>query len=250
MAYVEFLRIRKALAWHVGILALLTLLIITFAGQTTIDVNGSQRLASGMAVPISILAGIGMFYAAIFGSSAGTSLNRESMTREISWTKPISRTLLALQFVVIDVAGVAIAFAAAMLAVAIAFWRAGFTFTSDSELFAHLALGLGAGVMWYALVLVLTFWFGSGARAVGGILWPVAFLLLGINAVPGFFGAVAHVLNVINPLAYLSGLHFTSASSVDQSIVQATLEVRALEVWVFAALFCAIAVTLWPRKEA
>ncbi len=121
MEYVELLRVRRSLIWNAGImLVLLVFGIMALGGNSAIHISGTTgttTISPGVAVPISVLATIAAFFAAIYASSVGTSLNRESLTRDISWTKPISRTQLALRFVLIDLTGVVIAFALALAAI-------------------------------------------------------------------------------------------------------------------------------------
>ena len=248
MIYVEYLRVRSSLVWHAGILALLVL-VLFFNHDSTVTVNGHRSITSGLALSLGVLVPIATFFAAIYASSVGASLNRESSTRDISWTKPIPRTVLALQFVLLDLAGVTITFAIAMVAVVIVVMRVGAIPVVDASLVPQVLLGLGVAAMWYALIQVLTFWFGSGARAVGGILWPVALVALGVASIPGVYGAVARTFDVINPLAYIS-FSGNAASGHGESLWTMPVESRTVIVWLFATVFCAIAVTMWPRKEA
>jgi hypothetical protein len=104
--------------------------------------------------------------------------------------------------------------------------------------------------MWYALIQVLTFWFPPGARAGGGILWPVAFVMLGLSKVPGPTGAIARMIDIINPLAYMSGVTFDSNGAHQNAVWDLPVDERTLIVWAFAVVFCAIVIALWPRKEA
>jgi hypothetical protein len=250
MSYVEFLRVRRSLAWHAGILFAIFLVVLYFAHDSHVEVNGTARLMSGMTIPFGSLAPIGMFFAAIFASSQGASLNRENTTRDISWTKPVPRALLALRFMAIDAAGVVIAFVLTMLCVFLVLLRANIVPVADPTLGTLLVLGAGVAVMWYALIQVLTFWFGTGARAIAGILWPVALLALGLSRIDGPIGAVARAIDVINPLAYMSGVQFSSHGSAQQAVTVLPLELRPLAVWLFAAAFAAIVIALWPKKEA
>jgi hypothetical protein len=244
MVYVEFLRARRSLTWHLGIMAALTLLNLYFDNPSMIQVDGHAAFFPGNQVPLGALGMIGTFFAAIYASSAGTSLNRENQTRDLSWTKPISRTSLALQFVLVDIAAIAIVFVLAMVAVAIVLLRMNMVPAIEQGFATELAVFFGASVMWYALLQVLSFWFGSGARSLGGILWPIAFVVLALTHVPGPLGGMAQVIDAINPLRYLPGIS-------DAKGAQAmSMDTRALCVWFFSVLFCAIAVTLWPRKEA
>jgi hypothetical protein len=250
MIYVEFLRARRSLTWHVGILAALTLMVLYFGHQTTINVNGAPSVMAGMPVPFGALAPIAMFFAAIYASSAGTSLNRENLTRDLSWTKPVSRAVIAVQFILVDLAAIALVYALSLAAVLAVLWRLHLVPVAGPTLVPELSLGLGVALMWYALIQVLTCALGSGARAISGILWPVAFVALGVAKVPGTLGLIARAVDVINPLAYMTGMTGDSNGVHQTALWQFPVETRTLIVWVFAALFCAVAVTLWPRKEA
>src|SRR5665213_1459293 len=98
MVYVEFLRVRRTLKWHLGILAAVTLLVLYFGHDTNLVVNGHSEVFAGMPVPLGALSVIAAFFAAIYASSLGSSLNRENPMRDISWTKPIPRSRIALQY--------------------------------------------------------------------------------------------------------------------------------------------------------
>jgi hypothetical protein len=253
MELVEFLRIRKSLLWHVGILAALVLLtfVLGQTGDVKVESDGTtSRIGSGMTLPLSALASIAMFYGAIFASSAGTSLNRENATRELSWTKPLSRTIIALRYVLIDAAAVVLVFALTLLAIAVVLAYHHVTPAIDPGIGTAFALGLGVSLMWYALVQALTFALPPGGRAIGGIMWPVALLCAGLAQVGGPTGVIARAIDVINPLAYMSGVTFASNGAHTNTVFQGPMELRAVMVWAFSIAFCAIAVALWPRQEA
>jgi len=247
MEYVEILRMRRSLIRHVGILAAIGSIVLAFGGQhASVDINGTSQLMSGMHVPLGALASIAAFYAAIFASSAGTSLNRENETRELSWTKPLSRSSLAVRFIAIDLVGVAIAYAAAIGVIAAVMTHMNIAPFIGDRAVPQLALGLGVGVMWYALIQVVTCMLPPGGRALSGVMWPVVFATGLFAQVPGVLGAIARALNVINPLSYLnltSGAHGLLALGMP-------VEERALIVWGFTLLFCAISVAVWPKAEA
>jgi hypothetical protein len=259
VAYIEFLRIRKSLMWHIGILALVAIgIMLLGAGHadTEVIVNGSSRSASqmvaGMTVPLSAAAGIAAFFGAIFASTCGTSFNRESMTRDISWTKPISRMMLALQFAIVDIAGVIVAYFAAFAVIVIVLLRYHVAPFFDDAFAVELALGIGIGTMWYGLLQLITCMLGSGARAMAGILWPIAFVLIPLKQLDNGVGVLARILDVINPLAYMSstqsgsgrGIHVVASGSGLPSNEKLQL------VWLFTVVFTGIAIAIWPKKEA
>jgi hypothetical protein len=253
MEYVELLRVRRSLIWHAGILAVLVIGIMALGGNSAIHINGTTgttTIAPGVSVPIGALATVAAFLAAIYASSIGTSLNRESSTRDISWTKPLSRTLLALRFVLIDVVGVLIAFVVALAGAIAVLVYIHVTPVVDGQTPAQLVLAAGVGVMWYALLQLITCGFGSGARAMAGILWPVALVIEGLGELHGSLGAIIRAVDVFNPLAYLNNMSNGPSDQAEQFLAQMSFETRDLIVWLLAAVFCALAIAIWPRREA
>jgi hypothetical protein len=253
MEYVEFLRVRRSLSWHLGILGLLTLAILVFGHHAAINIDdgdSTSRIASGMMVPLMALTPVAMFFAAIYASTAGTSLNREFMVRDLAWTKPIARNALALRYIAVDVAAVALVYVLALLAIVVALARFGVTVVPDAEAFGYIVFGLGVSVMWYALVQVTTCLLPPRGLALAGILWPIALVDIGLCRLSGTTGTIAHVFAIVNPLAYMSGVAFDAHGATEKAIWQMPADERALAVWFFSALFCAVAVTLWPRREA
>ena len=236
MAYAEFLRARRSsLFWHAAIMAAVTLLILYFGTGSNIQVDGHSALFPGMAVPLGQLSVIAMFFGAIYASSSGASLNRENATRDLSWTKPVPRTVLALQFILIDVAGIAIAFALTLVAIVAVLLRLQMVPVLDASFVPETLLALGVSVMWYALIQVLTFALPPGGRSIGGILWPVAFVLLGLASLPGPLGAIARTLDIFNPLSYASGISHDSGGR-GAALAALPVEARLLSAWMFAVL--------------
>ena len=251
MVYIEFLRARRMLTWHVGIIALLTVVSLIFAHNVPITVNGDTHpFAPGTPFPLGPLSTIAMIVAAIYASSAATSLNRENQTRDISWTKPIPRTRIALEFIAVDLAAIVIVFFVTLAAIAVILWRLQLVPALDDAFVSEIVLAVGVSVMWYGLIQVLTCMFGPGARSISGILWPVAFVAMGLYSAPGLLGVAGHILDVINPLAYMSGFSTDATGTHANSVWQMPSDERAAVTWLFALLFCGIAVALWPRKEA
>jgi hypothetical protein len=203
-----------------------------------------------MHVALAWMVPIGMFYAAIFASSAGGSLNREFGLRDIAWTKPLPRAALALRYVLIDVAAVALLFALTMAVVVVLLERIAVTPYVDAAFVTTALLGCGVSVMWYAVVQVLSCRIPPQGLAVGGILWPVALLALGLAGLHNIAGTIARVLDVVNPLAYMNGVTFNSHTAAVQSLWRLPDAEGALIVWGFSIAFCAVAIVLWIRREA
>lgn len=252
MEYVEFLRVRNLLKWYGLVLGVSLIGGLAFGHETTINVVGSagtSHLSPGFAVPLAALVPVAMFLAAIFGSSAGTSLSREFLLRDIAWTKPLSRTLLAARYVLVDLAAMTVLFAATLAVVVAVLQRIDIPTTLTSDLGPQLLLGLGVGFMWYALLQLLTCRLPPAGMSLAGILWPVALFALGLSDSPGWFGALDRALDVVNPLAYMSGVSFTGGDARNLAVWQLPADERAAIVWGFAVLFSAMAIALWQRRE-
>jgi hypothetical protein len=250
MALVEALRVRRMLLWHLAILAVITLAVLALSSQASFVSNGSTHTLAGLRLPFAVVVPLAMFFAAIFASSAGTAFNRETTTRDISWTKPLSRTRLAVEIVLVDLAAITAIYAVTLGALFVMLAKLQFDVYADPSLGAILATGLGVSFMWYALINLLTCMLGPGARAIGGIIWPVALLLLGLSQLGGPSGAIVRTIDIINPLAYLSGVTGNASGIVQQAVTSAPLETRPLIVFAFALLFSVLAIGIWPRKEA
>jgi hypothetical protein len=269
MIYVEALRIRKSLIWHIGVLAVIAIGFIAIGDHSTVHVASATGPATtftaGMTMPLGVVASIAAFFAAIFASSAGISLNRENQTRDISWTKPLSRTALAVQYIAVDLGGILVAFAFAFAAIVVVLLWFHIRPYADASFGVQALLGAGIGTMWYALLQLLSCGFGPGARALSGILWPVALVLAGLHSLPGPAGAIVRAVDVLNPLVYLNNSTHTaggrtmtiSAGGGDATqpgempfVAQAPAELRALLVWLFTLAFVSVAIAIWPKKEA
>jgi len=84
-----------------------------------------------------------------------------------------------------------------------------------------------------------------------GILWPVALAIGGLSHLPGPLGAVLRLVDLINPLHYLGMTTSDGPMSAEQTLgYPMPADERALIVWCLALGFCAIAVYVWPRREA
>jgi len=255
MEFVELLRVRRALIWHAGILAVIAIGIMALAHSTTVNIDGPSgqtKLIPGSFIGWGDIAGICAFFVTIFASSLGTSLSRENSIRDISWTKPIARTLIAIRYILVDLGGLCIAFVTAFALIALVLVRMNFMPHADASVFIQTVLAIGIGAMWYGLLQMITCGMPPGGRAMAGIMWPVALFLIPMAQIPGAIGALVRAVNIINPLEYL-GVASIGSSDPAKSfnpVGPLSLDERALVVWLFAALFCAIAVAVWPRQEA
>jgi hypothetical protein len=254
MEYVEFLRVRGLAKWPLICLGAGLLLALLFGHSTTVSVNGTDgsriaTVASGMSVPLAALAPVAMFFAAIFGSIIGTSLNREYCLRDIAWTKPLPRSAVALRYLLIDAAGIVLMYLLGYAVLAAIMLRISVTPVVDDTFVPQLLLGGGVALMWFALIQLLTCLLPPAGMSISGILWPVALFALGLADVPNVTGTIARAFDVINPLAYMSGVSSSGGNAVMTSLWHWPVEERTLVVCGFAVLFCGIAIAVWPRRE-
>jgi hypothetical protein len=257
MELVEFYRIRRAMFWYAGILAAIVILNITLGEHTKVAVDGQTQSLRGVTFPLLLGGPIAMFCAATFATVAALALNRENSTLEFAWTKPIARSAIALRYILIDVAAIVLAFALAWAAVFAILARLGAAFASSPDLFVTIALSLGVALMWYGLLLALTAGFSSRASLIVGFAWPVSAILGNVqNAFGGIVGAVVHVLNVVNPFAYISGFSAGTdrtgqpAAVTIHSAWAVSNDARAAIVWTLFVIFCTLATVIWSRREA
>ena len=252
MELVEYWRARRALIWYLVVLVVGALFTVAFSGHANVNVDvNDKQVVFPRVVPLSVLMSVAMFFTAILASWVGLALNRENATRELTWTRPIPRAALALRFIGIDAAALAIAYAAT---VAVLWLVVGLQVRVVVEPRIPVVLFMASGViaMWYALVLILSAGVRGHGGAIAGLLWPAALIVLAVGSSPsrGFIHDAAVVLNVFNPFAYLGHIGRSAPDGTPVPLLWPLDEsMRALIVWCFAAAFTAAAVTIWRRRE-
>jgi hypothetical protein len=253
MELVEFYRVRRILIWYAAIVAAIVLLVLLFSNNPNIVIDVGEHADYG--AQLTTLLGIAMFFTAAVASWIGLSLNAENATREFAWTRPIARTALAARYIAIDLAALAVAYAFTVLGawtiVAVAAHGA---VAIDPAAPVALLLSAGVVAMWYALLQLVSAPFRGRGGSIAGVLWAASLVLISVAQVTprGFLHAIALVLNVINPFAYLSTMvHTDSAGAAGPlpSVWALDPMLRAGIVWLFAGLFCAAAVAIWTRRE-
>jgi hypothetical protein len=248
MILVEVLRLRWWTMWWAAIVLVGGTVIAGLVSHATVDVNNSHL--SGAAFPASVLGPIAMFLTMIFATSAGLSLNREGQTIALSWTKPVPRAVVALRIMAVDVVALAIMFVFAWVVTFCVVVAAHGTIVDAPATVSTTILAFGVALMWYALCEALTAGLGAGGRSVVGFLWPVALLLSGLGGFGGVAGAIIHVLNVFNPLAYLRSITVSSGASTTNAFWDVSPATGALATLVLSVVLCAVAIGLWMRQEA
>jgi uncharacterized membrane protein YjfL (UPF0719 family) len=187
---------------------------------------------------------IGLVMALIAATILGAPFAKESDGHlEIALTKPIGRTSLALQTMLVDCAGVAAAFA-----IGVVF---GFIFHAIFQSLkirvtwqdaSSIAVALLGSIAWYAMLNALT---ASMKRAYGvvlGLAWPIAGLVLVLAGLPqgqvvrDILRTIFHYVSFIDPLNYLS----LAVVTPNQLILLAVL----------ALVYGTLAAVQWRRVEA
>ena len=268
MVYLEFLRARRVFVWFAIIVIAISAFIIIGGllgnnvnidsvgddGSHGVHVHGLSSLGQ-IAIPVEVLAALAGVCAIAFGTALAGSLNRNTQYAHFLFVRPVARYRMALLTIGTDVAAIivsaSIGFVLA-LATTLAVLRDHAHLVWSGETLTVLILGIGAGVMWYAMLQLFSSW---SARRAGGFIGGGA-ALLGIApalAQATFLGPLQLVFKAIlyvDPLAYFSsvGVH-DSGVSIDAQIFLASVGIRAVLVWVIAAAALAIASVTWNRVE-
>jgi len=247
------LRLRKALTIYAGVVGAVFFLILipTHWPNATVhnDTNGS--------VPLSILLLVG-FCAIIFGTAVSTSLNRENDGVEMVWTKPIARDRLAMRYIALDLAAIAVAFVVALVLAVLVFASFGMlgAIRADEGWFSTALLIFGVAFMWYGILQALTSWQTGRGAIVIGLSWATFAIVL-----PAFLALTAHIpglheiavaLNFLNPLSYLStnnGTIHIGLSTGGSSLIPHDTWLRVAITWAFGLLGSVAAIAGWKRLE-
>jgi hypothetical protein len=266
MIYVELLRAYRALAVFTVVIAACTLLAVAGVAQARGHIVVEDTHGGGIAVAALV---IGAVYVGLAVAIAlGNTLNRESATVAIAWTRPIPRRRTALEFVAVDLAAIAIAIAIVFAALVAILAAAGILSLVHNTrgLLESVVAGVGMAFMWYGLLQAATA--GLDPRrggAIRGLSAPVFVILAGLMTLrlpPALHGIIV-AINVVNPFAWYSGTSphgvgiFIGTGSSAAAQMQAhrlfsgVPEPLALVVpWIIGAIAVALAIRLWTRREA
>jgi hypothetical protein len=253
MPLAELLRVRRVLLWHAVIMVGLVVLVIAFGGRgVQINIDDTDMRGQHVAV-LGDLFAIAMVVTTVVATWIGLALNVENATRELTWTRPISRTALALRTIAVDLGALALVFAFTVLCELLALAAVGhIPVRVDAHSAAIGFLTAGIVAMWYALLLALSAGVDGRAGAIAGLLWPAALLALTVaeNTREGIVHVAALVVNLVNPLAYMNVLvHGSSGEQRTWGVWQLDPNLRGLIVWLLALALGALAVTIWRRRE-
>jgi hypothetical protein len=247
MEYVEILRARRVLMWFA----------VALAGTICLNLLSLSRHAhvsgptGGHHLPLSAILVGSAFIGFILASCVAPGLSSEGNTTAISWTRPMSRDVIAWRYVAVDLAAIAIGYAA-FVAVAlgiIAFYGFQGAIAIDGDIPDGLALGLGTMVMWYGLLLAASARFPGRGGMIAGLSWGVVFVLavMGQLPLPWLIHDLVVALNYFNPAEYISG---AGSSSHAQHLVALTGIWRTIVPWCIGIVATVAGVRLWSTREA
>jgi hypothetical protein len=221
------------------------MLVGSISVETKTDGNTEERVVeTNNPTFFGDFAIIGLVVALIAATILGAAFAKESDGHlEIALTKPIGRTSLALQTMLVDCAGVAAAFVMGVVF--------GFIFHAIFQSLkirvtwqdaASIAVALLASFAWYAMLNALT---ASMKRAYGvvvGLAWPIAGVVLALAGLPpgndvrDILRTIFHYVSFLDPLNYLNLVVVTT----NQLILLAVL----------ALVYGTLAAVQWRRVEA
>jgi hypothetical protein len=277
MGFVEFLRVRKAFTIFAIVLALgagFTTGSVEYGlhqGLHTVRLQEAHRLHERMAessardsgptsladlkftIPLAWITGVAVFSVMIFTTIVSTSLNKENGRGGFAFTKPISRDRLAIAYMAIDAAAVAIAYLYTIAVILVCLGVLGIAgkIVADSAWLEVAASGLGAAFMWYGILQAATALRASPGGLFAGLSWPVFIVALALYQV-AFFGPIFHaaiaVVDFFNPLAYF-GLSGNDDSASSFSLFGFSAEACIAITWSIAVAACAVAIFEWKRVE-
>ncbi len=261
MAYIEFLRLRNGLTIFscilssLAILAMLVIELLARSHSLSIDHGGAV-------IPLSALIATAVLPALGFTSGFSSSLNRETDSGEIAWTRPMSRERLGVLYVLFDACGIALAFGIAaglfaLVALELGAVGSGVSLRVDAAAGSGIVLGLGVCFMWYGLVQAATAWRRERSGALSGLSWAVFVILASLAAFKVEpFHSIIMAANLLNPLAYKSLTGFATSDLSFSPSVHTGISVFAMGEWTRAAITfaigaaaCAVAVLSWKRVE-
>ena len=255
MAYFEHLRVRtNFLVFAAFVLAIATLVIsVTLFHSKDIRIEiGSNHVHGISVVFFTSLAAWGT---ALLATIIAASLNRQRDHLAYTWTRPRDRSAIAAETIAVDL-GYLIAmflfiFAVELVCVAI-------IVQGRIPLVWHNAIpaflrGFGLALMWYAMVQAATAWAPFRGVVVSAVSWPVFIIVGSLEAVrfPAPWSTVITVLNVFNPMAYLSGTEIQKNGDVVlHSLLPFDDSTRLALVYAISLAALAFAVFSWKRMEA
>lgn len=280
MYYKELLRVRSLLIKFAIVVACIALFVFLLSGHGSVSVNllpeaghhaivasassgdtniyapGIEVHGANHGVPFEALPALAAFGAAIFAMILGCCLAYENCGHlEIAWTRPASRIGYATRIMLVDAAGILLAFAFTLLVCA--------AFVSAKGWWHYFYSGQGLAwtipgfvvypFAWYGLIAAVTASVRGGAGLLVGLTWIVASVLVVLRTLklPPTIHAVVGVVNYFNPMAYGSVSESASHSATAaQNVFMASSGMALAGLAGIAILGVLAALVQWRRLEA
>ena len=247
MIYREFLVMRKALLWFLGIALVCSL--IAFGLSASHDHRTTNGAISELLVPVAYTVATG--FAAIFGVALGNASREPS---RVLWTLPESRLRSALSVIAVDIAAITLAVAGAMAAVLVA-------------VYFYALIGMAApqikwNVDWLTVARMLVFnyavygWCALAGMllrrmAYGGIIALPAMIFIMIpTQIHSALGVFFRYLCLVDPWVIVQAAHpGAKEDPLAQFLAWVTPESSTMLLCAIALGTCAVATALWQRSE-
>ena len=256
MVYFEYLRVRRSFLIFAAVVTVLCLFVLALAGLHWNDIQIQVGRRHTVGVSIVFFTSFGAWGTAILATVIAASLNRQREHLAYTWTRPEKRETIALRFIAIDVAFLIAAFVLTMAIGMIVFFllignRVPLLWTGTVSAFLR---AFGFALMWYAIVQAATAWASFRGGVVAGVSWPVFIFLGGLEAArfPSPWREVFTLVNLFNPLAYISGTHVNARTGdvTLESFLPFDATTRLALMYSVAAIALIIAILSWRRMEA
>ena len=256
MEYVEMLRARKVLRnYALVLLAGLILVVASFfsnhvGAHLEVHVQTAKPGDPGAVGVFSSIFAACALAAFIIATCIAPGLNAESSTLALTWTRPVPRSTIAWRFIAIDLATIAVSYAALFVVVIVVLAMFGvlgrFRF-DGGDAAVVVARGLGCALMWYALVTLVTARLPGRGGMIAGLSWAAFLVLAGLSATPfpPLIGALIALLNYLNPLAYFGHI----GSGGQHAIIPLGGTLDTLLPWCIGIAALIGTVRLWSTRE-
>lgn len=274
MEYVEFLRVRRVFTIFASLVMAIAIVVFasiiyssmndTANGHVSVSIGTTthiEHIGFGtyfrtLKIPLGLLLGVASYVAIVFATILASSLNKENDGLDYVFVKPIRRETIAMRYLATDTAAIFAIFTFVVVVlelVPLALLRVLDRVVVDAQAFWVGGLGLGVALMWYGILQAVTATYRGKGATIVALSWGVFGVLVGISSLtmlgPIVLGIV-HVLNLVNPIAYFSGILNRGDMYEIDSALGIPLEVRACIAWVIAFTGMALATSTWKRVEA
>ncbi len=229
-------------------------------GSDMVQINTDEPVAA------RILLVIAAVIALIVGTVLSTPLAKENGDHlEVVWTKPVSRTGMALGMFAVDALGIIAAMALAIVfAIAATALFEVPRLVFDAATLPVLALSVVMPLAWYALLTAASASMKRGRGAVLGLGWFAALvvpsLAVGLSAAPiplfHAIGAVFNVVTLFDPIAYMHLSANSGPGNAEPSIgfafgvLSSPPIVRAGVLLLLLIVYSVLSLLQWRRLEA